>query len=256
MKKLLASLCKRVRTIFPPSSSNLDILGEYQYCPELIEDWNKIFYFLKKSELPNLHLRDIVQSVDSRGLEVTAIEPVMRKDLLTRFEMSLKSLRNKRNDDSFGWEIAFHGTAVKNVGNIIQKGLLMPGRSHVRGIYTSPYASYSFRYSESRSPGVESVPVFVCAVIRGKAYDGYNNTLEAGYDSHGSGKHGEWVVFDESRILPLFVLWVKRSSKGATTNDQSRVKPGCGRKGRYRRIVARAISPSKYKYQTFRGDFR
>jgi len=79
-----------------------------------------------------------------------------------------------------------------------------------------------------------NVAIFVCAVMRGKPYqcDGAKREkytgLEQGFDSHISYNQCEWIVFDEERIVPLCLLWIKRGISSWFWSKHDRVKPGEG----------------------------
>jgi len=61
-----------------------------------------------------------------------------------------------------------------------------------------------------------TVGIFICAVIRSIPYTCAQRScqryskLAANYDSHVSPSQHEWIIFDEKRIIPLCIMWVKK----------------------------------------------
>ncbi|CAE6936583.1 unnamed protein product [Symbiodinium natans] len=112
----------------------------------------------------------------------------------------------------------FHGTDQANLPSIYEKGLLVPGggkgvsvrngASHGNGIYTAkthnPALSFGFCRGETR-------PMLVCgvlddAVALARPYKLGNHTVTA-ESQHVRHVGDAIVVFDESRVVPLFEAW-------------------------------------------------
>eukprot|EP00727_Mastigamoeba_balamuthi_P007669 m51a1_g3522 hypothetical protein (669) ;mRNA; r:922303-925078 len=142
-------------------------------------------------------------------------------ELKDRFVDAFFELRAARGEGKEGLSMAFHGTAKKSEKGIEQKGLLVPGGGsgvkhktdkgyYGKGIYVTPYPSTASAYGTA---GI----VFVCAVLRGLPYlctkVQMGRALQHGYDSHEAGPGpdgvcGEWILFSEAHVLPIYVCIV------------------------------------------------
>jgi hypothetical protein len=89
-----------------------------------------------------------------------------------------------------------------------------------KGIYVSYDAEYSGGYSEDGR-------LIVCVSLCGKVYNCVDRRdggeLEEGYDSHVAEDGSEWVLFESSQVLPLFVIEEKEQKYAHPT-------PGGGEK--------------------------
>lgn len=186
---------------------------------------------LGTSSQNGLNLKDIIWTVQEQGFIVTRVEPVLRMDFLLQFLDQADLVQQKHPSKHLIWDIAFHGTLLENCGSIIQYGFRLPYKnghesryfSHWGdGIYSTPCITVSYDYTypsfqiPSQLPYIpcnKAVPIFLCAVVRGHALQcqdyniGRYRQLEKGYDSHEW--KNEWVVFDDRKIIPLCLFWVK-----------------------------------------------
>lgn len=116
----------------------------------------------------------------------------------------------------------FHGSTPESIRSIAKEGFRMPdelkkkkGKSKVdllddgyfgNGIYFSIYSDYAMWYSEER----ESDEILLSALLQGEPYqctarmDGQG--CQKGYDSQISPKKNEIIVFNQSQILPRFII--------------------------------------------------
>lgn len=240
---------------------------------KILDDWELIDYILAKSNLSGLRLHDIIHHLNNQKAYVQAIEPVVRLDHLLSFLESVVLLETRDPNPCNGWDIVFHGTLHENVPSIIQHGFRVPTKNgHISrflcnwgpGIYCSPRATYSYPYGhkwdDSGIPGKMldpdiSVAIFVCAVARGMPYQctmdrcTQYDGLEEGFDSHVSSCQREWIVFDEKRMVPLCLLWIKRGNPEAYRwPTYERVQPGLGNK----QDVVNLKVPEGYRFQNLR----
>ena len=239
---------------------------------KILDDWQLIDYILAKSNLSGLRLHDIIHYLNDQKAYVRAIEPVVRLDHLLSFLESVVFLETRDTNPCNGWDIVFHGTLHENVPCIIQHGFRVPTKNgHLSrflcnwgpGIYCSPCGTYSYAYGHKWDDSAAgkmldpdiSVAIFVCAVARGMPYQctmdrcrKYNG-LEEGFDSHLSSCQREWIVFDEKRIVPLCLLWIKRGIPEAYRwPTYERVQPGMGDK----QDMVNLKVPQGYRFQNLR----
>ena len=130
------------------------------------------------------------------------------------------------------------------------------------GIYSSPDGPFTLHYGR-RKPG-DIISIFLCAVARGKAFTLSKvrgrkfRGLQPGYDSSVCPMDHEWIVFDESRIIPLCVLAVRTGvlTHGRYSNLEGRAFPGCGKLERYYEIATEMVSAGIRRplYQHLRKD--
>jgi Poly(ADP-ribose) polymerase catalytic domain len=242
-----------------------------------LKDWCVIQYIMSHSTLPGLRLVDILENLSTKGADVLKIEPIIRRDLVERFVEEQKMMSQRAGKDEYVWEIASHGTLRMNVPYIIRYGFRLPHTDGYKsrfklnwgpGIYCSPYATYSYNYGHRWDIGVphgiildpdSAVAIFLCAVLRGRSYtckpeyrQRYTG-LQSGYDSHICPLNQEWVVFDDNRIIPLCLLWVK---KGVRFGDHVTPTPGAGNDPKYDAWLSNAISVRNYEYQAYRNDMK
>jgi hypothetical protein len=116
----------------------------------------------------------------------------------------------------------FHGTTPESIRAIAKEGFKLPdelkkkkGKNKVEllddgyfgnGIYFSVYSDYAMWYSEER----ESNEILLSALLQGESFqctermDGQG--LKPGYDSQISPKGNEIIVFNQSQILPRYII--------------------------------------------------
>lgn len=116
---------------------------------------------------------------------------------------------------------AFHGTTSQAMAPIVRTGLVVPGDKGVRhrtdvgwygaGIYLSPSAALSLSYASAGK-------LFVCAALLGRSHRmagiECGCACKKGYDSHLSPDGSEWVLFQASQVLPVYVLHVTSAASG------------------------------------------
>lgn len=159
---------------------------------------------------------DIIQKMP-KGVTIKNVETIMRPDLLWRFKKYHEMLKGKYGTQSkyCKIEVAFHGTRIDRLYNIIERGLIIPnsdngldaftcGARYGNGIYLSPDAGFSMHYCRG------DTCLLVCAVLPGKKYvckqNSWNSNLTSGHDSHVSSDNTELILFDEAQILPCVVI--------------------------------------------------
>jgi hypothetical protein len=221
----------------------------------------------------------------NQGAEIEHIEPIVRTSLLEIFLETANQLRQDNPEKDWRWDIAFHGTLPENISSIVEQGFKIPNQglgSHKPrflvnwgpGLYCSPYGTYSYTYGHRwdyrdrgfnviGDPGA-AVGIFLCAVLRGTAFNCSKNRcrkyegLQRGYDSHVCPSKNEWIVFDEKRIIPLCIMWVKKDvTEDVFFSDHCRVRP-CSANGSSRertRILLASPKEMFYKYQRYRIEY-
>ena len=190
-----------------------------------------------------------------RQTNVTIIhtELVMNPRLVRNFKLMQETLSMKyahvKKVDYAAIDISFHGTERKFIPSIISRGFVkagdvMNGNGDIlqvrcgstwgKGIYTSPEPRYSMSYSDSTDPSFKRIPgqkIIVCAILRGRAYNcsaylrNLTSTFED-YDSHVSPYGFEFVVFNSSQLLPLYVLHVTDGDPNLESFWKIRVQQG------------------------------
>jgi hypothetical protein len=222
-------------------------------------------------------VEDIIHTMELSNAPVVYLEPVLRTHLLEPFLDTAAQLRDSHPTTDWRWDIAFHGTLPENTHPIIENGFRVPSLSRFEGhqsrflwnwgpgIYCSPYGTYSYSYGHRWLHGIrkEEVPVcpdatvfiFICAVLRGKIhqcesarcrqYDG----LEPGYDSHRSPSQREWIVFDEKRIIPLYLMAVEKTIPEHFFPVHHRALPGCSRMDRGTEYPSVAEMNDAFRYK-------
>jgi hypothetical protein len=126
----------------------------------------------------------------------------------------------KKNLGAITW--GFHGSTPESIRSISKEGFKLPdelkkkkGKSKVEllddgyfgnGIYFSVYSDYAMWYSEER----ESDEILLSALLQGETYQCTGRSdgegLQKGFDSHISPKGNEIIVFNQSQILPRFII--------------------------------------------------
>jgi len=129
--------------------------------------------------------------------------------------------------------MTFHGTTSHIVKSIVQHGFLRPGDRHPetggvhyvrcgntygRGIYSSPSADFALSYSGDAALPTNpntffGMKLIVCAAIMGRQVqmfrkDNWRNHAQPypGADSHVANANCEYIVFDQSQIIPCYVM--------------------------------------------------
>jgi hypothetical protein len=146
---------------------------------------------------------------------------IMNTKLNKGFTEQKKSYEEKKkNLGAITW--GFHGSTPESIRSISKEGFKMPdelkkkkGKSKVEllddgyfgnGIYFSVYSDYAMWYSEER----ESDEILLSALLQGETYQCTGRSdgegLQTGYDSHISPKGNEIIVFNQSQILPRFII--------------------------------------------------
>ena len=142
------------------------------------------------------------------------IRPILRPDLETKFRAKARELADRYGGLEFATPVvAFHGTQARHVDGIEKSGFIVPGQKGVAvahgsrfgmGIYTSPDPGYAARYTQDGK-------LLCVAVLMGRASHvgneacGVSSPLNGG-DSHIAAEGKEFVVFDSSCVLPLFLV--------------------------------------------------
>eukprot|EP01087_Luapelamoeba_hula_P016273 TRINITY_DN49_c1_g1_i1.p1 TRINITY_DN49_c1_g1~~TRINITY_DN49_c1_g1_i1.p1 ORF type:complete len:816 (+),score=176.19 TRINITY_DN49_c1_g1_i1:2-2449(+) len=166
--------------------------------------------------LPNSQvLAFLEEGVKQNNMTIKTIENVLKPELVIGFEASWERLKSARGSGEAQPRLAYHGTAEHNIDSILDKGLLVPGQDKAvghatdtgwwgKGIYLSPNHSLSVGYCRGGKK------LLLCAVTMGKIYkcssriDG--GALQVGYDSHEDPSGQEYVLFDNTRVLPCYLV--------------------------------------------------
>ncbi|KAJ3379961.1 hypothetical protein HDU84_006265 [Entophlyctis sp. JEL0112] len=147
------------------------------------------------------------------NFRITAVYKVTNPELSRTFQEKQKQL---------GCPVveAFHGTKAANVKDICTKNVSMAKAGSTdagyfgKGLYFSKYADYTFAYAhagvaENIKPGQPGT-VIMFQILLGRQMRVASLTMgadrTAGYDSHVSPKGCEWVIFDNSQCLPVYVF--------------------------------------------------
>ena len=175
---------------------------------------------------------DVIQKMP-KGVTIKNVETIIRPDLMWRFQKYHKMLKNKYGTQSkfSDIEVAFHGTRIDRLYNIVERGLIIPnsdngldaftcGARYGNGIYLSPDAEFSMHYCRG------DTCLLVCAVLPGKKYvcskNVWNSKLTKGHESHVSSDNTELILFDEAQILPCVVIHYDNEAN--TLFGQNKVK--------------------------------
>jgi hypothetical protein len=215
-------------------------------------DFNTINFMLANSNIPGLDISDIVHNLASQKATVTTIIPVLDSLLLEAFLKQV--LTFEPGSSGRQWDIVFHGTPPKNVTSIVSDGFKLPNLAgHCTrfqsnwgpGLYCSPFGTYSYHYGyrynwdsasgeSTRVDANNDAPVFVCCVLRGKPFPCEKakrttyERLEPGFDSHVSPCQHEYIVFNQYRLLPLCLLWIRKDIEPPTFQNHTHLGPGTG----------------------------
>ncbi|UJR09457.1 hypothetical protein I4U23_013696 [Adineta vaga] len=149
--------------------------------------------------------------------QVNKVEYVCNPILIDRFNKAREELKKKRGEQCSYPVLAFHGTAVKNIQPICEKGFKVPGQAgfqHAtdngfwgRGTYFSEYPNYSMSYIKG------ATKLLLCQILQGKIFqctqliDGAD--LQDGFDSHCSPDKKELIIFRSDYILPQYIVHYK-----------------------------------------------
>ena len=198
-------------------------------------------------------LEMIANRLRQTNVTILHTELVMNPRLVNRFErmreaLSIKYSHLKRGDYA-SIDVCFHGTQRKFIPSIISRGFVKPGdvmngngdilqvrcgSTWGRGIYTSPEPRYSMSYSDKVDPSFKRIPgqkIIVCAILRGRVYtcSDYLRNLKSpfeDYDSHVSPSGFEYIVFNSSQLLPLYVLHVTDGDPNLESFWKLRIQQG------------------------------
>lgn len=160
--------------------------------------------------LPGPEMKKFLQAVTAiQGKK--KIVNVLNPRLCARFEKRFKEMRDQ--GITVSPEVAYHGTAEKNVDSILDTGFLLNKLAsgtgdrgwYGAGIYFSPNAQVSMGYSRGGKR------LIVASVLRGRVWKcpkiDTGCALQKGYDSHTDPQgNAEWVIFHEESILPCFTV--------------------------------------------------
>lgn len=141
------------------------------------------------------------------------IEYVANQKLCQRFHATHQQL-----GPDFRWIVGFHGTSEHNLKSICSNGFYLPGhksylqatgQAYGSGAYfgsTPTYCIWKPSLSDS-----QCTTLIVCLLLVGRSYGNQDiisagSTLMNGYDSHCSSNSSFYVIFDSTRILPLFLI--------------------------------------------------
>eukprot|EP01127_Copromyxa_protea_P010276 TRINITY_DN2497_c0_g1_i6.p1 TRINITY_DN2497_c0_g1~~TRINITY_DN2497_c0_g1_i6.p1 ORF type:complete len:295 (-),score=29.32 TRINITY_DN2497_c0_g1_i6:34-918(-) len=168
--------------------------------------------------LPSRDVLDFIHSgVKNSGMRIKMIENVMQPDLVRKFEERWARMIEQRGISIAVPQIAYHGTAEKNISSILSKGFLVPGEGdgkqvqHAtdqgwwgKGVYLSPNSSLSIGYCRGGNK------LLICSVLMGVSrrvntrMDG--QAIEKEWDSHTACNGEEWVIGDPTQILPCYLI--------------------------------------------------
>lgn len=174
-----------------------------------------------RKQLLNTPYRALRQSVAS-----TCVRPGSREDTI---EGLAEELSNPR--------VTFHGAPRRVIESIVRYGFIIPGSeigntgksldvahgsSLGNGVYSSPdpmYASHYLNYQQSthttitRPSDVPGMRLLICATLMGRPMQrqwgqslGTGGLLSDQAHSHVSPNHLEYVVYNSSQIIPVYVL--------------------------------------------------
>ena len=203
--------------------------------------------------LNGITLEMIANRLRQTNVTIIHAELVMNPHLVSRFKrmqetLSIKYSHLKRGDYTV-IDVSFHGTQRKFIPSIISRGFVKPGdvmngngdilqvrcgSTWGQGIYSSPEPRYSMNYSDDSDPSFKRIPgqkLIVCAILRGKAYTCSNyfrnlTTPFEDYDTHVSPSGFEYVVFNSSQLLPLYVLHVTDGDPNLESFWKLRIQQG------------------------------
>jgi len=149
--------------------------------------------------------------------EVQSVDYYLNPVLIQKYELMQAKLKAKYPSGSDSLPIlAFHGTKLENIPNIVQANFDLAKLAsntgdrgyYGAGIYFSEFPEVSISYGDTGR-------LLLCRVLPGKSYDCSNTmlgqSLQAGYDSHrvsadAEGHGQELVIFDVDQILPCYVI--------------------------------------------------
>jgi len=167
--------------------------------------------------LPSEEVLKFMRIVNTGAQKIQKIENVLKPELVTAFERRWEEMKTLRGATEATPSIAYHGTAEANINNILDKGLLVPGKgagatvAHATdsgwwggGIYLAPNCQLSISYCRGGKK------LLICSVLMGKRYivtqrmDGADCMV--GHDSHVACGGTEWVIFDPAQVLPCYLV--------------------------------------------------
>lgn len=214
--------------IVNPLTFSVDIIHEETSWPSLSDiGGSEILKPLSHSieSLMSIDYTDILSQCDLRWLRKhlheqqsnVRMRQILRPDLEKNFRDFWRKLAEKyplpEQKNLRRPRLCFHGTKKEIVPKIVETGLKVPDGTIVKhtcdtgwwgkGIYVSFDPDYSGGYAEDGR-------LIVCVALLGKVYhcaerrDG--GILEPGFDSHVAENGLEWVLFENSQLLPLFLV--------------------------------------------------
>ncbi|KAJ3111322.1 hypothetical protein HK100_002724 [Physocladia obscura] len=147
------------------------------------------------------------------SFKVTAVYKVTNKTLSDAFNVKKATLQ-------CGHVEAFHGTKSANVKPICTNNVSISKFGQTdqgyfgKGFYFSKYADYTFAYAHNNAARPikvgEKGTVIMFHVLLGKQFQVQDlkmgTSCEPGYDSHVSPKGCEWILFDSTQCLPVYVF--------------------------------------------------
>jgi len=149
--------------------------------------------------------------------EVQSVDLYLNPDLMAKYEKMQAEMEQKYPGTNESKPIlAFHGTRVTNIDNIVQENFDLSKLAsntgnrgaYGAGIYFSEFPKVSIGYGDTSK-------LLLCKVLPGKSYDCLHTMpgqgLQHGFDSHrvradNEGRGHELVIFDVDQILPCYVI--------------------------------------------------
>jgi len=149
--------------------------------------------------------------------EVLSVDYYVNPILISKYELIEAKMSAKYATGNESKPIlAFHGTKLENIPNIVQANFKLSKLAsntgnrgaYGAGIYFSEFPEVSIGYGNTGR-------LLLCRVLPGKSYDCKSQmlgqSLQAGYDSHrhmadAEGRGKELVIFDVDQILPCYVI--------------------------------------------------
>jgi len=151
--------------------------------------------------------------------KVLSVDYYINPTLIGKYEIMQAKLSAKYSGGNASLSLpilAFHGTKLENIPNIVQTNFDLSKLAsntgdrgyYGAGIYFSEFPEVSIGYGNTGR-------LLLCRVLPGKSYDCPSTMLgqglQAGYDSHrvhadAEGRGHELVIFDADQILPCYVI--------------------------------------------------
>jgi len=182
----------------------------------------KLVQMHKHKYLPDQQLAGFIGNMNSYGVYARKVENIIQADLVPRFERKWTELQAKYPDQKIEPKLAWHGTADVSIDGIRRKGLLVPGKGNAighltdngwwgKGIYVSPNPTYSMGYMRGGTRGLFLVSVLMGRSVELKQHERMDGKpVRDGFDSHIAQNGQEYILFDESQVLPCYLLDISR----------------------------------------------